>query len=402
MILEIKKILQNQSKFDEDMMLRGEKIRAQELEMVYLPIRELETKIEELSREINEISKSSQAITEELREKSKRLDQERSHLELELEKQRKNFNHLLYSIPNWLAHEVPKGKDASENIVIYTSNLSKKESSDHHEDIAMALGLWGRKEATEMSRSRFMILTGKLAKLERSLAQFALNYLTNKNFIEMSVPYLVNKKAMFNTGQLPKLAGEYFELEDFCLIPTGEVPLVNFFASKTVQDLPIRVTACTPCFRKEAGSLGKDTKGLIRLHQFTKVEMVCITHEDKSAEMHLELLGHIKAMLELLGLHYRVVELCSGDIAFTANRQYDVEVWMPSQQAYVEVASCSNCLDFQARRMKTNYVDLETKQRRFVHTLNATGLACGRIIAAILENYCTSSEFRIPEVLSSI
>lgn len=381
------------------MQLRGENVTADQLEILYNQVREIEIKTEELSRQINEISKSKQVVTQEMRQKSKSLGEERAELEIELENRRKIFNELLYFVPNWLLDEVPEGRDASENIVIYTSHLPKKDSSEHHEDIASALGLWARKEATDMSRSRFIVLKDKLAKLERALAQFALNYLTKHGFSEMSVPYLVNKDAMFNTGQLPKFAEQFFESDEFCLIPTGEVPLVNYFTGKNLAELPVRMTACTPCFRKEAGSLGKDTKGLIRLHQFTKVEMVCITREDESQRVHQELLEHIKAMLELLGLHYRVVKLCSGDMGFTAGLQFDVEVWMPNQQAYVEVASCSNCLDFQARRMKTTYVDAETKQRKFVHTLNATALACGRITAAILENYCSNSEFKVPECL---
>ena len=395
MILNIKYILSNKDEFDHFMKNRNETIRSTDIEDAYIKWRDVNLELEDISAQLNRASKSfdKNKIThcKELTEKRKLLEK--------VEHEKKNaLEYIIERVPNIL-DDVPLGKDSSDNMVIdYFGTKPEIHHPVHHEDIAKSLHLWGRDEAVEMSGSRFVLLTGKLAKLERVLGQHVLNMLLDKGFMEMSVPYIVKENSMYNTGQLPKFSGEYFSFEDRCLISTGEIPLLNYFANKTLDNLPIKVTTLSPCFRKEAGSLGKDTKGLIRLHQFHKVEMIAITKPEESHSMHKELLNQVKEILDILELHYRVIEICSGDIGFTAQKQFDIEVWMPSQNNYVEVASCSNCGEFQARRMKTKHIK-EDGSKEFVHTLNSTALACGRIIAAILENHCHAGEFVLPKVL---
>lgn len=396
----LKNITQHPDLFDWSMQARGESMRAKDVVVLYDDWREVQAKLEEIAARLNSLSKS---FTPENREEAIKLNQSKEELHLEAKSKRNKLDHLLDRLPNLLDNKVPMGKSEHENMVVeYCGVKPEIANPRHHEDIALELGMWSRDEAVRMSGSRFICLTDKLAKLERVLGQFVLEKNIEVGFTEISVPYLVHKHALYNTGQLPKFTEDFFQLDDFALIPTGEVPLVNYYSGKTLENLaqnPIKITAQTPCFRSEAGSLGRDTKGLIRVHQFQKVEMVAITTPEESESMHFYLLDQVKNTLDLLGLHYRVIEICSGDIGFTAARQFDVEVWMPGQNKYVEVSSCSNCKDFQSRRMKTKYRDSEGKMN-FVHTLNCTGIACGRIVAAILENHCASGDFVLPQCLA--
>jgi seryl-tRNA synthetase len=398
MHLDIKHIIQNPDEFDKVMRNRGENVKAQEVIELYNDWKNSNIDLEEVSARLNAISK---AFKPEYRTEANDLAAKKASLQDVVKDKREKLEYVLDRLPNMLDSKVPIGKSADDNIVVeYYGTKSEIENPMHHEDIAIQLGMWSRDEAVHMSGSRFICLTDKLAKLERVLAQFVLDHNAKSGFTELSVPFLIREDALYLAGQLPKFAEAFFRLGSLALIPTGEIPLVNYYADKTLDmhSLPIKMTACTPCFRSEAGSLGRDTKGLTRVHQFQKVELVAITTAEQSEDMHMEMLEHSKSILDALGLHYRVVEICSGDIGFTAARQFDLEVWMPGQNKYVEVASCSNCRDFQARRMKTKY--RKDGATHFVHTLNCTAIACGRIVGAILENYCNSGEFNYPTALA--
>ena len=273
-----------------------------------------------------------------------------------------------------------------------------------HFDIGEGLGLMDFETAARMSGARFVMLTGALARLERALAQFMLDMHTCEfGYTEVSPPLLVRDQAAYGSGNLPKFADDLFHTTDgYWLIPTSEMVLANLAADQILDEdaLPRRVTAYTPCFRSEAGSAGKDTRGMIRLHQFTKVELVSITRPEESADELDRMLGCAEAVLQRLALAYRVVLLCGGDMGFSAQRTYDIEVWLPGQDTYREISSCSNCGDFQARRMKARFRREGKKGTEFVHTLNGSGLAVGRCLVALLENYQRADgSVEIPEVL---
>ncbi|NQV46882.1 MAG: serine--tRNA ligase, partial [Rhodospirillaceae bacterium] len=267
-----------------------------------------------------------------------------------------------------------------------------------------ALGLMDFETASKMSGARFVLLTGALARMERALANFMLDLHTGEHGLtEVNPPALVRDNALYGTGQLPKFGEDLFKTEDgLWMIPTAEVPLTNTVAGSIVDtaDLPKRLTAMTWCFRSEAGSAGKDTRGMIRQHQFTKVEMVTIAEPDQS-DVELErMVGCAEEVLKRLELPYRVVTLCTGDIGFSARKTYDIEVWLPGQDRYREISSCSNCGDFQARRMKARYRPEGEKGTRFVHTLNGSGLAVGRTLIAVMENYQQADgSIIVPEAL---
>jgi len=397
MHLDIKSILSNPTEFDKSMKNRGENIISDQIVHPYRIWQSSNLELEQISAKLNALSKS---FDKDNIKQCTELGERKKLLEVKVKELRSQLDYELDRLPNLLDTEVPVGKNSDDNVVLeYRNDKPNISMPRHHEDIAVDLGMWAREEAIAMSGSRFICLRGDLAKLERTLIRFALDINTKAGYKEVSVPFLVKRHSMYNTGQLPKFEEDYFAFSDYALISTGEIPLVNLYTGKTLQhsELPIKLTTHTPCFRSEAGSLGKDTKGLIRLHQFHKIELVTITDQENSSAMHLEMLEHVKKILDMLKLHYRVVEVCSGDIGFTAARQFDIEAWMPGQNKYVEVASCSNCRDFQARRMKTKYS--LAGNLHYVHTLNSTSIACGRIIAAILENYCFMGEFVLPDIL---
>ena len=310
--------------------------------------------------------------------------------------------------PNLPEDDVPAGAAEADNVEIRrwgeppTFPFTPRE----HFDIGEGLGLMDFETAARMSGARFVVLTGALARLERALAQFMLDMHTGEfGYTEVSPPLLVREQAAFGSGNLPKFADDLFHTTDgYWLIPTSEMVLANLAADRILDEesLPLRVTAYTPCFRSEAGSAGKDTRGMIRLHQFTKVELVSITRPEESADELDRMLGCAEAVLQRLGLAYRVVLLCAGDMGFSAKRTYDIEVWLPGQDTYREISSCSNCGDFQARRMKARFRRDGQKGTEFVHTLNGSGLAVGRTLVALLENYQRSDgAVDIPEVLHS-
>ena len=310
------------------------------------------------------------------------------------------------TIPNLPDDSVPAGKDENDNVEMRRWGEPRQfdfEVKDHS-DLGEDLGLLDFEMAAKLTGSRFSVLKGQLAKLNRALIAFMLTTHTDKyGYTEMYVPYMVNADSLLGTGQLPKFEEDLFKLrgeKEYYLIPTSEVPLTNSVRDKILdpEALPIKVTAHTPCFRSEAGSAGRDTRGLIRQHQFEKVEMVQIVHPETSMQALEDMTGQAEYSLQQLGLPYRVIVLCGGDMGFGAVKTYDIEVWLPSQTTYREISSCSNCGDFQARRMQARVKD--GKKTELVHTLNGSGLAVGRTLLAIMENYQNADgTITVPEVL---
>jgi seryl-tRNA synthetase len=314
----------------------------------------------------------------------------------------------LSELPNLPLDDVPDGADENDNIEIRTFDEKRTfnfEPKEHYE-LGENLGLMDFEAAARMSGSRFVVLRKGLAKLERALGQFMLDLHTEEHgYAEISPPLLVRDQALYGTGQLPKFAEDLYRTEDGSwLIPTAEVPLTNL-ARETVHnvaDLPMRVTALTHCFRLEAGSAGRDTKGMLRQHQFSKVEMVSITDKDSSAEELERMVSCAEEVLKRLDLHYRVVTLCTGDLGMGARKTYDIEVWLPGQGAYREISSCSLCGDYQARRMMARYRIEGEKQVQYCHTLNGSGIAVGRALIAVLENYQNKDgSISVPNALQS-
>ena len=321
------------------------------------------------------------------------------------------LNQIALTIPNIPADEVPLGKDDSENQEILrwgTPKIFDFEVKDH---VTLGEELSGLDFAAgvKLSGARFAVMKGQIARMHRALAQFMLDLHTEQHgYTEAYVPYLVNHATLYGTGQLPKFGEDLFHTnplegeQPYALIPTAEVPVTNLVRDEILDEaeLPIKMTAHTPCFRSEAGSYGRDTRGLIRMHQFDKVELVQIVDPDKSMEALEELTRHAEKVLQLLNLPYRKVLLCTGDMGFGSTKTYDLEVWVPAQNTYREISSCSNMWDFQARRMQTRCRTKGDKKTRLVHTLNGSGLAVGRTLVAILENYQNADgSITVPEVL---
>ncbi len=312
----------------------------------------------------------------------------------------------LSELPNLPLDDVPDGADESDNVEL--RRVGEPPTFDfeprQHFELGEAMGLMDFEAAARISGARFVVLKGALARLERAIAAFMLDLQTGEHgYGEVLPPALVRDEAMFGTGQLPKFADDQYRTENgFWLIPTAEVPLTNLVREQVLDEaaLPMRVTAWTPCFRMEAGAAGKDTRGMIRQHQFSKVELVSITTEDQARDELERMTGCAEAVLRRLALPYRVVVLCAGDMGFSARKTYDIEVWLPGQGTYREISSCSLCGDFQARRMNARYRPKDEKTLRFVHTLNGSGLAVGRTLVAIMENYQQADgSIRVPEAL---
>ena len=346
-----------------------------------------DAKANKLMAEVNDLKVSLPALEDEQKTLAAELDKE------------------LAQIPNAPLDDVPDGADASGNVEHHV--VGKKRAyafkPKQHFELGEALGMMDFELAAKLSGARFVVLQKSLARLERALGQFMLDVHTGKEhgYTEVNPPILVRDDVMFGTAQLPKFSDDQFRTtNDFWLIPTAEVPLTNLVRESIVEEsaLPMRLTACTPCFRAEAGAAGKDTRGMIRQHQFTKVELVSITAPDKSREEHERMLACAEEVLKKLDLHYRVVTLCTGDMGFAAQKTYDIEVWLPGQNAYREISSCSVCGEFQARRMNARYRSKEGV--RHVHTLNGSGVAVGRALIAVMETYQDDKgAIVVPEVL---
>lgn len=314
---------------------------------------------------------------------------------------------LVLSIPNLCDDDVPKGQDDADNVELRKWGKKPEFSFQPkpHWEVGEDLDILDFERAAKLSGARFALLKGFASKMERALTNFMLDLHTEKHgYQEVLPPFLVNSASMTATGQLPKFAEDLFAIKDWdlFLIPTAEVPLTNIYRDETLDegDLPVKFTAYTPCFRSEAGSYGRDTKGLIRQHQFDKVELVKFTTPETSGKELEDLLADAEEVLQLLGLHYRVVTLCSGDLGFSSTKTYDIEVWLPGQETYREISSCSNFLDFQARRGGIRYRPTGQKKSKLLHTLNGSGLAVGRTLLAILENYQQEDgSVTVPDIL---
>lgn len=319
----------------------------------------------------------------------------------------KALRDLLAAQKSLAADDVPEGEDEAGNVLVGQPWGVPREGgpAKDHADLGEALGLLDFEVAAKMSGSRFAVLKGGLARLERAIGQFMLDLQTNEHgYLEVNPPYLVKDDAMFGTGQLPKFEEDLFRVGEHLLIPTAEVSLTNIVREQILSEdelaTPIRFTALTPCFRAEAGSAGRDTRGLIRQHQFHKVEMVSITRPEDSEAEHERMVRCAEVVLEKLGLPYQRILLCKGDMGFSAKKTFDLEVWLPSQGTYREISSCSNCGDFQARRMDARFKRAGEKKTEFVHTLNGSGLAVGRTLVAVMENYQEEDgRIRVPEAL---
>ena len=327
-------------------------------------------------------------------------------LEQDEREQAQDLNTVLATYPNMPADDVPLGVDENANVEIKRwgeKPLLSGEAKQHFE-LGEALNLKDFERAAKMSGARFVVLSGALARLERALAGFMLALHTEEfSYTEVAPPILVRESVAFGTGNLPKFAEDLFKtVDDYFLIPTAEMPLTNLVAGEILEDtdLPLRFTAYTPCFRAEAGAAGKDTRGMIRQHQFGKVELVSIAHPARSNEEHERMPNCAEEVLRRLGLHYRTMLLSTGDMGFSASKTFDIEVWLPGQDSFREISSCSNCGDFQARRMNGRFRSDGAKRTEFVHTLKGSGLAVGRTLVAILENYQNpDGSISVPEVL---
>ena len=347
-----------------------------------------EAKAGKLMAEVAELKTSLPAMEDEQKALAAALDKE------------------LAQIPNAPLDDVADGADAGDNVEhhVFGKERDYAFKPKQHFELGEALGQMDFELAAKLSGARFVVLQKGLARLERALGQFMLDVHTGKEhgYTEVNPPILVRDDVMFGTAQLPKFADDQFRTtNDFWLIPTAEVPLTNLVRESIVEEaqLPMRLTACTPCFRAEAGAAGKDTRGMIRQHQFTKVELVSITTPDKSKDEHERMLACAEEVLKKLDLHYRVVTLCTGDMGFAAQKTYDIEVWLPSQNAYREISSCSNCGEFQARRMNARYRAKDGVKH--VHTLNGSGVAVGRALIAVMETYQQENgSITVPSVLA--
>ena len=383
----------------------------------------LQVKTETLQAERNARSKAigaAKARGEDIAPLLAEVDHMAAELEqgkVELDKVQNALNDIALNIPNIPADEVPLGKDDSENLEVSRWGEPRKFDFEIKDHVALGENLQGLDfaSAVKLTGSRFVVMKGQIAKLHRALAQFMLDLHTEQHgYTEAYVPYLVNHDTLYGTGQLPKFSEDLFHTKPlegqdpnevqrtYALIPTAEVPVTNLVRGEILEaeNLPLKMTAHTPCFRSEAGSYGRDTRGLIRMHQFDKVELVQIVEPEKSMDALEELTGHAEKVLQLLGLPYRRVLLCTGDMGFGSCKTYDLEVWVPAQNTYREISSCSNMWDFQARRMQARCRSKGDKKTRLVHTLNGSGLAVGRTLVAVLENYQNADgSITVPDVL---
>jgi seryl-tRNA synthetase len=410
-MFDLKAIRENPGVFDAAMARRGLAAQSpailrldEERRKLQTQLQDLQAKRNEESQKIGEIKKSGgdakvQMVAVEL------LKHKMGEFEIKERTVAESLNQHLAGLPNILAADVPEGKGEEDNKEIRKHGEIIIQKGPDHAEIGEKLGMMDFETAARMSGSRFTLLSGGLARMERALAQFMLDTHTGEHgYREVSPPLLVKDNAVYGTNQLPKFADDLFRTtRGDWLIPTSEVPLTNIVAESIIEEesLPRRYTAFTPCFRSEAGAAGKDTKGMLRQHQFYKVEMVSITRPEESEAEHERMTGCAETILKKLGLPFRTVVLCTADTGFGARKTYDIEVWLPGQQKYREISSCSNCGDFQARRMNARFKPRGGKGGQFVHTLNGSGVAVGRALIAVIENYYDpgSESITVPEVL---
>lgn len=399
-MFDIKWIRDNPDAFDAGLARRGLGPRAGEILALDEDARKFTHALNDLQERRNAASKQigqAKAKGDEdefnrLREEVERIKQQMPGAEAEQKKKQDAIRDILSGLPNIPADDVPQGEDEAANVEIRKWGEPKRlNDAKEHFDIGEALGQMDFETAAKMSGARFVLLKGSLARLERAIASFMLDLHTGEfGYTECQPPLLVRDEALYGTGQLPKFSEDLFKTgDDHWLIPTAEVSLTNIVSGDILdeEELPLRFTAWTPCFRSEAGAAGRDTRGMIRLHQFSKVELVSVTAPDQSNAEHERMTECAEEVLKRLELPYRTMVLSTGDMGFGAKKTYDIEVWLPGQGQYREISSCSNCGDFQARRMNARCRPKGEKQTKFVHTLNGSGLAVGRTLVAILENY---------------
>jgi seryl-tRNA synthetase len=396
---DIKAIRDNPDAYDQGWALRGLKPQTAALLELDAKLRAAQTAVQEAASRRNEASKLiGMAKAKKDEDRAQALMAEVETLKGTMARQMEveaavgvELRDILAALPNIPADDVPPGEDETQNAEQRLwGEPARPNNPRDHVDLGAQLGM-DFEAAARMSGARFVVLKGQIARLERALGQFMLDLQTGENgYTEVNPPLLVRDEAAFGTGQLPKFAEDLFRTTDGrWLIPTAEVSLTNIVREQILseEELPLRLTALTPCFRSEAGAAGRDTRGMIRQHQFVKCELVSITTPERSNEEHERMTNCAEQVLQKLGLAYRTMLLCAGDMGFTARKTYDLEVWLPSQKTYREISSCSNCGDFQARRMDARYRPAGEKGTRFVHTLNGSGLAVGRTLVAVLENY---------------
>ena len=416
-MLDIRQIRENLQTVEELLKRRGEYNLQPILELDEKQ-RQLETERSQLQARSNQVGKQvgekiksgsdpKGAEIQALKEEGNQVKAKLSELEPKEKELKAKIEALLLPIPNLPSQSTPIGKTEAENIEVKRwgdEYIPQNPKIIPHYEIGEKLGIMDFERGVKIAQSRFVALIGAGAALERAIIQFMLNYHIQVGYVEVMAPLLVNSQSLTATGQLPKFAEESFKCaaDDLWLIPTSEVSTMNLYRDEilSAEQLPIYHCAFTPCFRREAGAYGKDTRGLIRLHQFNKVEMVKIVHPDTSEEEHQKLVADAEAILQALKLPYRILELCTGDLGFSAAKCYDLEVWLPSSGTYREISSCSNVRDFQARRGNIRFKERKKKGTQYVHALNGSGLAVGRTMAAILENYQqVDGSVKIPELL---
>ena len=413
-MLDVKRIRKNYEEVKERVEFRGKgDFGLSELKDIDEKRREILAEVEKMKNKQNTVSRQIPKLKKEGKDTSvimaemKKLSSDIKPLEAKLDEIDEEYRLMLLSVPNTPNQKVPYGVDDSDNEVMrIVGEPTKFEfEAKAHWDIGEELDILDFERAAKISGTRFTVYKGLGARLERAITNFMLDLHTiEQSYVEILPPFMVNRKAMTGTGQLPKFEEDMFYVpqKDFFLIPTAEVPVTNLRGDEILkeEELPIYYTAYTPCFRAEAGSAGRDTRGLIRQHQFNKVELVKFVKPENSYDELEKLTADAEAVLKILGIPYRVVRLCSGDLGFSSAMTYDIEVWMPSYGRYVEISSCSNFEDFQARRAGIRYRDSETGKAEYVHTLNGSGLAVGRTTAAILENFQKEDgSVEIPEAL---
>ncbi len=399
-MLDLKLMQNNPEKVRESLKKRGSSIDVQEFATLDEKRKTLIAEVEQLKAERNkvgpEIAKRKRAREDvsDLLERMGQVAERIKTLDAELAEVQAEEKEWLMAVPNIPAEDTPVGKSEDDNPVLryWGEKPEFGFAPKEHWELGVELGGFDFERAAKLTGSRFVVSKGWAARLERALATFMLDtHLEEHGYSEVIPPFIVNKNTMTGTGQLPKFEEDLFKLRDteYYLIPTAEVPLTNLYSGEVLDEsqLPMLLCAHTPCFRSEAGSYGKDTKGLIRMHQFMKVEMVNLAHPDHSYEALETMTAAAEKILQKLGLHYRVISLCTGDIGFSAAKTYDLEVWLPGQEKYREISSCSNCEDFQGRRANIKFQPKDSKKKEFVHTLNGSGLAVGRTLVAVLENY---------------
>ncbi|MBI36355.1 MAG: serine--tRNA ligase [Alphaproteobacteria bacterium] len=414
-MFDLKWIRENPSLLDDSLSKRGIARASAKIIEIDLERRALQTELQESQGRRNEASKKiGEAISNGLDNEAEALKDEIGLLKNKIQDMEQlerdlsaKLQSLLEVLPNVLSSDIPEGNSEHSNVELRTWGALPEFSYKplQHFEIGENLSMMDFDSASKISGSRFVILKGLLARLERALAQFMLDiHVNDGGYTEVSPPLLVRDGALYGTGQLPKFSEDLFRTdEDYWLIPTAEVPLTNIFSNNILSDseLPIRVTAHTSCFRSEAGASGRDTRGMLRQHQFYKVELVSIVHPEKSADELERMTNCAESVMQRLELPYRVMLLCSGDTGFASTKTYDIEVWLPGENKYREISSCSNTGEFQARRMKTRFrIDGDKKGLEHVHTLNGSGVAIGRALIAILENYqCEDGTVIIPSAL---